>query len=60
VPATFPIASIFDLADGKPLPPSLFITEAEHDPFRIRYRLVGTRAVEATRAWTSSAAVSTR
>src|SRR4029450_8455175 len=32
----------------KPLLPFLFIADAEHDPFRVRYRLVGTRAVEVT------------
>lgn len=39
-----------DLApeDLKPLLPNLFIADVEHEPFRIRYRLVGTRAVEAT------------
>ena len=34
--------------DIKPLLPCLFIADAEHDPFRVRYRLVGTRAVEVT------------
>jgi hypothetical protein len=28
--------------------PNLFLAEAEHAPFRIRYRLVGTKAVEIT------------
>jgi hypothetical protein len=37
-----------DPADLKPLLPNLFIVDVEHDPFRIRYRLVGTRAAEAT------------
>ena len=32
----------------KPLLPFIFISDAEHDPFRVRYRLVGTRAVEVT------------
>lgn len=32
----------------KPLLPFLFIADAEHEPFRVRYRLVGTRAVEVT------------
>ena len=32
----------------KPLLPFLFIADAEHDPFRVRYRLVGTRATEVT------------
>lgn len=30
----------------KRLLPFMFICDAEHDPFRVRYRLVGTRAVE--------------
>ena len=37
-----------DPADIKPLLPNLFIADVERDPFRIRYRLVGTRVVEAT------------
>lgn len=37
-----------DPADLKPLLPNLFIVDVEHDPFRVRYRLVGTRAAEAT------------
>lgn len=32
----------------KPLLPNLFISDVEPEPFRIRYRLVGTKAVEAT------------
>lgn len=32
----------------KLLLPNLFIAEAEHAPFRIRYRLVGTKAVQIT------------
>ena len=32
----------------KPLLPFLLIADAEHDPFRVRYRLVGTRVVEVT------------
>ena len=32
----------------KSLLPFLLIADAEHDPFRVRYRLVGTRAVEIT------------
>jgi hypothetical protein len=34
--------------DLKPLLPCLFIADAEHEPFRVRYRLVGTRAAEVT------------
>lgn len=37
-----------DPADLKRLLPYLFIADVEHAPFRIRYRLMGTRAVEAT------------
>jgi hypothetical protein len=37
-----------DPADLKPLLPNLFLVEVEHEPFRIRYRLVGTRAIEVT------------
>jgi hypothetical protein len=32
----------------KRLLPFMFIADAEHDPFRVRYRLVGTKAVEVT------------
>jgi hypothetical protein len=32
----------------KPLLPCLFIADAEHDPFRVRYRLVGTKAAKVT------------
>lgn len=32
----------------KRLLPNILISDVEHDPFRIRYRLVGTRAREAT------------
>ena len=38
-----------DPADFKRLLPNLFLADVEHTPFRIRYRLMGTRAVEATR-----------
>jgi hypothetical protein len=37
-----------DPADLKRLLPNLFMVDVEHDPFRIRYRLVGTRAIEVT------------
>jgi hypothetical protein len=37
-----------DPADLKPLLPNLLLSDVEHDPFRVRYRLVGTRAREAT------------
>lgn len=35
-----------DPAAWKPLLSNLFIAEVEHAPFRIRYRLVGTKAVQ--------------
>jgi hypothetical protein len=38
----------FHPEEMKPLLPFMFITDAEHDPFRVRYRLVGTKAVEVT------------
>lgn len=38
----------FDPAEMTLLLPNLFIADVEHQPFRIRFRLVGTRAVEAT------------
>jgi hypothetical protein len=34
-------------ADLKPLRPNILISDVEHDPCRIRYRLVGTRTREA-------------
>ena len=37
-----------DPVDIKTLLPNLFIADVEHDPFRIRYRLVGTKAIQAT------------
>lgn len=35
-------------SDFKGLLPYLLISDVEHEPFRIRYRLVGTKVVEAT------------
>jgi hypothetical protein len=43
-----PDRSALDPHQMKPLLPDLFLAEAEHEPFRVRYRLVGTRAVEVT------------
>jgi hypothetical protein len=43
-----PDRSDLDPVDLKHLLPNLFIADVEHNPFRIRYRLVGTRAIEAT------------
>ncbi len=37
-----------DPADWRRLLPCLFIADVEREPFRIRYRLMGTRAAEAT------------
>src|SRR5918999_4371120 len=37
-----------DPSDMKRLLPNPFIADVEHDPFRIRYRLVGTKAIQAT------------
>ena len=37
-----------DPEDLKQLLPNILISDVEHDPFRIRYRLVGTRAIEVT------------
>ena len=44
-------ADVPDRSDLRPdemrrLLPFMFIADAEHQPFRVRYRLVGTRAVE--------------
>jgi len=38
----------FDPAAFKALMPNLMVTEIEQDPFRIRYRLVGTRVAQFT------------
>jgi hypothetical protein len=46
--ADIPDRSDLDPADMKPLLPNILISDVEHEPFRIRYRLVGTRAREAT------------
>jgi hypothetical protein len=43
-----PDRSDLDPADLKPLLANILISDVEHAPFRIRYRLVGTRAREAT------------
>lgn len=43
-----PDRSDLDPLDLKSLLPNILISDVEHDPFRIRYRLVGTRAHEAT------------
>ena len=36
------------IASAKQLLPFVFLSDAEHEPFRVRYRLVGTRAAEVT------------
>jgi hypothetical protein len=46
--ADIPDRSDLDPVDLKPLLPNILISDVEHDPFRVRYRLVGTRAREAT------------
>src|SRR5688572_6831139 len=46
--ADIPDRSEFDPADFKRLLPYILITDIEHAPFRVRYRVVGTRVVEAT------------
>lgn len=43
-----PDRSTFDPAAFKALMPNLVISEVERDPFRIRYRLVGTRVAQFT------------
>jgi hypothetical protein len=46
--ADIPDRSEFDPADFKRLLPYILVTDIEHAPFRVRYRVVGTRVVEAT------------
>jgi hypothetical protein len=46
--AEIPDRADLDPTHLKPLLPNLFISDVEPEPFRIRYRLVGTKAVEAT------------
>ena len=43
-----PDRSAFDPAEFTRLLPNLIISEVRHDPFRIWYRLAGTKVVEAT------------
>lgn len=43
-----PDRSILDPTDMKALLPNLFLLDVQHEPFRVRYRLIGTRAREAT------------
>ena len=43
-----PDRSQLDPSDIKPLLPNLLLLDVEHEPFRVRYRLVGTRIREAT------------
>ena len=45
---SIPDRSQLDPFDMKSLLPNLFLLDVEQDPFRVRYRLVGTRAREAT------------
>jgi hypothetical protein len=44
-PLGIPDRSAFDLIEHRLLMPSVMISEVEPEPFRIRYRLVGTRVV---------------
>lgn len=46
--ADIPDRNDFDPADFKRLLPNILITDIEQAPFRVRYRVVGTRVVEAT------------
>lgn len=43
-----PDRDALDPCDLKPLLPHLLISDAEHDPFRVRYRLVGTMVADVT------------
>lgn len=43
--AGIPDRTAFDLVEHRLLMPNVMITEVETDPFRLRYRLVGTRVV---------------
>ena len=43
-----PDRSDFDPVDFAALLPNILIVDVEHQPFRVRYRLVGTRVIEAT------------
>jgi hypothetical protein len=47
-PSGIPDRTAVDPVALKDLLPNLFIAEVEHAPFRIRYRLVGTKAVQIT------------
>jgi len=47
-PTYVPDRSELDPADLKALLPNILIAEAEHDPFRVKYRLSGTRVTEIT------------
>jgi hypothetical protein len=46
--ADIPDRSDFDPANFSALLPNILIVDVEHQPFRIRYRLVGTKVIEAT------------
>ena len=43
-----PDRSAFEPTDFSTLLPNILIADVEHHPFRIRYRLVGTKVIEAT------------
>jgi hypothetical protein len=46
--SSVPDRSAVDPADLKRMLPNILISEVHHEPFRIRYRLVGTKVVEVT------------
>jgi hypothetical protein len=47
-PSTVPDRSAVDPLELKTLLPNILIAEAEHNPFRVKYRLVGTKVTEIT------------
>jgi hypothetical protein len=46
--AVIPDRSLIDPAEMKPLLPNILIAEPSHPPFRVRYRLVGSRVAAAS------------
>jgi hypothetical protein len=47
-PSIVPDRRVVDPLELKALLPNILIAEAEHDPFRVKYRLVGTKVTEIT------------
>ena len=47
-PSAVPDRSVVDPLELKALLPNILIAEVEHDPFRVRYRLQGTKVTEIT------------